>query len=291
MKRILVFAMVLLLTATMCACGNKDNDTSVVDNYKKVVQEYIDKGDMETAKKALEEGIALTGDEDLKSLLKVIEMNNSTEEASTVGDKEPVKEEKTEKPEVKEDKTPVEILDQLSAEKRRDLNIFMSNFSEAYFENYSSESYDNAQLINYSFTHNNINKPDEIVWDSSQMGISADLVNKDLDRFFGKSVPRNSVGEWTYADGYFYQPAAMGEFYGIFSIVTKLVDNKDGTFDVEFSVFSDTENFGEVSLSEWYSYTEAQARAKCDFSGTGRAKIKAKTYNGNETYELLEYYR
>ena len=231
--------------------------------------------------KALEEGIALTNDEGLKKML---------EEISTVDE---VKEESADvsspEAEAAPDVESVSILSQLNGEEVKKLNMFLSNFSEAQFEDYSQDAYSNAQLIRYSFIHNFINNDSKIQWTESSMGISSIDVNNDAQRFFGKVVPLESTGDWNYANGTFYTPAAMGESYAYFSIVTDVRDSGNGIFDVEFSVFFDSNNSYEVALPQWYSYSISQAKYSCMLVGNVTSKLRAKTYNGNNTYELLEY--
>ena len=86
MKRIFLFVLVVVLVCGSSACGSKtDNKKSAVEQYKSVAQEYIDKGDTKTAKKALEEGIALTNDEGLKKMLEEINaVDEVKEETSSV---------------------------------------------------------------------------------------------------------------------------------------------------------------------------------------------------------------
>ena len=198
MKRIVALIMAVVISICITACNSDtDKSKSTVEQYKNVAQEYIDKGDIETAKKALEEGIALTNDEGLKKML---------EEISTVDE---VKEESADvsspEAEALPDVESVSILSQLNGEEVKKLNMFLSNFSEAQFEDYSQDAYSNAQLIRYSFIHNFINNDSKIQWTESSMGISSVDVNNDTQRFFGKVVPLESTGDWNYANGTFYR--------------------------------------------------------------------------------------
>ncbi len=79
MKKIFILFMTITILLSISACGGDKPNLSVVEQYKKIVQEYIDKGDIETAKKALAEGVTLTNDEDLKNMLE--EMNSKESEA------------------------------------------------------------------------------------------------------------------------------------------------------------------------------------------------------------------
>lgn len=72
---------VMLLTVS---CGSKqEGPASVVDIYRNTAQAYIESGDYESAVKALEEGVAATGDEGLAALL---EEAKAAQEAETTDD-------------------------------------------------------------------------------------------------------------------------------------------------------------------------------------------------------------
>ena len=169
--------------------------------------------------------------------------------------------------------------------------MFMSNFSEAYFDNYSVSNYNTAKLISFAYIHNSLNNPDKTFYEGNYMGISSSDVNRTLDKYLGIEIPNESVGEWSYRDGNFYMGAASGESYARFTVVTKLTDNGDGTLTVEFMDFFDNANMFEVSLPKWYTYTLEEAKSNCEPIGTGVATLREKTYNGKKTYELISYYK
>ncbi len=83
MRRLVSIVALLVGICFLTACGNTQDEISVVDKYKTIVQEYLDKGDVETAKKALEEGIGLTNDDSLKAMLEdVVSKGKKVEEES-----------------------------------------------------------------------------------------------------------------------------------------------------------------------------------------------------------------
>ena len=188
------------------------------------------------------------------------------------------------------EKTARKTFEDLTADEHKKLNMFLSNFSEAYFDNYSANDYQANRLISFAFTHNSLNNPNKIFYEEMYMGISASDVNTTLDKYLGITIPNNSVGEWTYSDGNYYMDAASGETYAYFSIATDITDNGDGTFEVEFTKFFDNNNVFETSLPQWYTYTIEQAKENCEECGSGVATVREKIYGGKQTYELISYY-
>ena len=91
-NKIAAFILCIAVLFSLAACTGNTTDTSTVDSYKAAAQKFIDAGDTESAKKALEEGIALTQDESLKDMLNVIK---STEKAATAAEPEVKPQEQT----------------------------------------------------------------------------------------------------------------------------------------------------------------------------------------------------
>ena len=106
MKRIVALIMAVVISVFITACNSNNKKQSAAEQYRNVAQQYIDKGDMETAKKALEEGIAITNDEGLKKMLEEI---SNTETVEEIADAETV--EKSEVVAVEEVAEPTEVPD------------------------------------------------------------------------------------------------------------------------------------------------------------------------------------
>ncbi len=186
----------------------------------------------------------------------------------------------------------INLVESMSNAEKKEINIFLSNFSEAgYGEgNYGSEA---EEKISFAYIHNFINNSSLVFRDGGAgvYGISAANADQTLVRFFGESVPHatpeNSV-HWQYENGKFFFPAADGDNYATFSVATRMTDNYDGTFTVEFNTYNDKDPF-EWPKSEWYTYTDEYAARTCDFAYSGTAIVKEKVYNGSQTYELVDY--
>ena len=180
-----------------------------------------------------------------------------------------------------------DIYDTLTVTQKKDLNVFLSNFSEAFFEYYDSDSADINALISFAFIHDIVNNNSLIRWTDSEMGISADRVDKTLNKYFGKSIPRSSTTEWYYDGEYYWTEAASGESYDYFSVAVKLIDLQDGTYRVDFNNYyagydsMDTKYY-------WYSEEDALYDPNCTLTETGTAVIKPVKYEGKDTWQLLE---
>ena len=84
MRRLVSIVALLVGICFLTACSNTQDEISVADKYKTIVQEYLDKGDVETAKKALEEGIGLTNDDSLKAMLEDVVLKEKKVEEESV---------------------------------------------------------------------------------------------------------------------------------------------------------------------------------------------------------------
>ena len=199
-----------------------------------------------------------------------------------------------------ENKTkPESIYSSLSSEDIRKLNVFLSNFSEAYLYDFDSNYYDEGEAVKFAFIHNLINNDSNIVYQGMEMGISLADVNSTLNKYFGVSVSPstkyvynsyysgdryyNYTVVWEYRNGMFWTSAASGETYDYFTIVNNLIDLKDGTYRAEFNVYY--AGYDSIS-SDCYSYSDGTARLMCEHKCSGYAIINKKYYSGNNTWNL-----
>ena len=185
--------------------------------------------------------------------------------------------------------TNMEILSTMSSEERREVNIFLSNFSEAYY-NPSNGTGTAAEKISFAFIHALINSNNMIIYDDSMMGISAANVDSLLVRFFGSSVPHANAGEWIYRNGYFLCTAGWGESYAFFTVANSVVSLGNGTYEVGFYKFYYDTPEGVVTDKSVYYLSASDALGMYRKVGQGRAVLRSKEYNGKKTYELVSYF-
>ncbi len=180
-------------------------------------------------------------------------------------------------------------LETMTAAEKREVNLFLSNFSEVSYGIYVTE--ETANKLHFAFMHNVINNKNfKKYFSNSEYRISADLVDKTLNRFFGHSIERAEPAgsEWRYENGYFYTAAADGESVSYFTVAKSLTDNHNGTYTVQFDVFSAPGPHDPID-SSWYSLSHAQAISRFERVYGGTAVVKPKTHNGSATYEMVDY--
>lgn len=115
---------------------------------------------------------------------------------------------------------------------REYLNLFFSNFSEAYMESFQLGAISDQALLEFGLRHNYINnrKALPISKEKSTALISSALVDQATDRFLGVKIKKHKQD--TYA-----VPLADGEAY-TFSQITKMVDAGNGLFQAQGVIYS-----------------------------------------------------
>ena len=191
----------------------------------------------------------------------------------------------------------VSMIGDMSADEYRELNLFLSNFSEAYYDPDDSYYTDpDEQKIMFAYLHSiiNYNSVKNKLYDSYYYGIPASEVDRILNRFFGKTVPHKTPSNskvWKYRDGIFLIPAADGESYGAFSLATGMYPNGNGTYRITFNVYYDESVLGGNIITDKsiYSLSPETVYSRCSYEGNGTAIVRPKVYNGENTYEIVEY--
>lgn len=179
----------------------------------------------------------------------------------------------------------------LNGEKQKKMNTFLSNFSETRLYNYDKNYINQEDMISFAFEHNSINANKNVFMENGQMGISAEKVNSTLDKYMGIKIPLQGAGDWSYNNGFFYTGIADGECCDYFSVATKMINNGDGTYTVNFNTYYAEFESQEVTKSH-YTYTNDTARndPSCEFVKSGTAIVKDKVYNNKNTWELIRLY-
>ena len=199
-----------------------------------------------------------------------------------------------------------DVTDRLTAADRKNLNVFMSNFSEVFFngydENAPEEEYD---LLMFGYLHLKLNDNSKLGYDNYYYTISQADMDACLDRFFGVTVPPQDYSmyyqyeDYSYTDtiefrnGAYYYPAADGEAYNYMTVVNRVESNGDGTFFVSFDVFDvDIEEYFDHGIDpRYYEMTPAEAFASGSLShlDSGTALLRLVEINGRQTFQLVQY--
>ncbi len=188
------------------------------------------------------------------------------------------------------------ILDSLNEQERTEINKFLSNFSEAFFEKIYLN--DAESKVSFAFIHSFINAP-ELLHSDYEKGtskIAVSSVDNILNRFFGETISREtyeSFENYSYKDGCFESRIGYGETYATFTVAKEVYPVGNGEFVVFFDEYFDTSVDAGCCIEDKsvYSLTSQQAENNSRFiySGFGSAIIRSKIYNGENTYELVNY--
>ena len=184
---------------------------------------------------------------------------------------------------------------------RKRINVFLSNFSEVFFDNFGGkDDYDALALEDYAYLHYKINDFSKLSVKDAYYVLSKENMDHCLNRFFGFTISpetrsRTNNG-YTYTVEYknnaYYYPAADGESYNSFTVV-RTMTRYDGHYLVEFDVYElDLETYWEKGFSDLYyelTADEAASRSDVSYSYSGIAEVRDYTNGTFKSYQLLNY--
>ena len=195
----------------------------------------------------------------------------------------------------------------IDADTQYKLNLFLSNFSESFFGEWESGNsrYATFDRIHFIFSWYNLNKYDQIKFSSDYDAmLTFEQVNEKHQRFFGESLSRpsdgtrytNEYGERIYFEnGYFVTPWGVGDSHADFTVVRSMTDNGDGTYTVEFDVYTAEDyNGGGDHLTDdsYYHLTpDNVTRKNVTYQYSGRAIVVPYKNGSIDSYQLKAYYR
>lgn len=211
---------------------------------------------------------------------------------------------------------PEPVLLELSPEARRELNSFLSSFSEQWFleellwdddpanDVFYADTGSTEQIVEFVwlFAKLNLNEELEVVThgDDDYYGFSLSILNPVAERFLGQTLTGEALAameseHYLLLDAMVCGPAADGESYTNMTVTEELYDLGDGTLRAEFAIY-DTWAFivggGSASGKDLYSLTGEQARTDPDLQLhlKGAAVVRPQTLeNGRESYQLVSY--
>lgn len=191
------------------------------------------------------------------------------------------------KEEKKEDKQDVAIMQQdvsMDAILKKKLDTFFSNFSEANVKPFKDGNIANKDLIDFGIVHNYINNKGLIKKMGNQKGrLSAKYVDYSVRKYFDKIVqPHESPNnECSYKDGIYIFPITDKNNYS-FSQITRLIDNKDGTYTAFINIYLAPITFKNV-------HSDVKVNPNVKLKGQMKAIIKKVNNGEKERYILKEY--
>ena len=199
---------------------------------------------------------------------------------------------------------------ELTEERRYEINIFLSNFSEQGFASigfFRSADADIECILDFVWGNVRFNTDQcKTVEKCGEYyyGIALDALSKRAQRFFGRSISASDVEHtemgYRLIDGMVCLPPADGETYMDMTVADVLYDLGDGTMRVDFTVYEPTDkayyddvaSAGGTNAKFIYYYTPEEAVGSGYFMPwcSGTAIVKPKTLdNGRESYELVTY--
>ena len=195
----------------------------------------------------------------------------------------------------------------IDADTQYKLNLFLSNFSESFFGNWEAgnDRYASFDRIMFIFSWYNLNKNDQLKFSEDYDAmLSYEQVNERHQRFFGESLSKpsdgarftNEYGERIYfQDGYFMTPWGAGESHADFTVARSITDNGDGTYTVEFDVYTAEDfNSGGDRLTDesYYRITPDNVKTRnVSFRYSGRAIVVPYKSGSVDSYQLRAYFR
>lgn len=204
-----------------------------------------------------------------------------------------------------EDETvPVESI-QMTPEQQYEANIFLSNFAEQSFADYTwLASDDVARMVDLVHTWCKINDQSAIGYETVDGTVyerlTLEQVSVRASRYFPYTIEAwdaetfyPASDDSFYRDGAFYFTAADGEAYNRFAVAEGMTLLSDETYVLRFAVYElDIETyFNEGLSSDYYRMTPEQAAAAPELTrvAEGEALTLPYSYRGRATFQLLEY--
>jgi len=185
----------------------------------------------------------------------------------------------------------------MTADELTNLNIFISNFIEAYFTEYDTVYTSERELIHFAYMHNWINYWERMEYAEgggiSYEGIDGSYITTIIKRFFNRDVSLYSFDSYIYQNGWLYSPAADGEAFSNFAQVYRVERDSSGAYVAYFEECQPVEVQDSPS-SEMYAPSYTWSGAVYDAVATtgrgGYAIVRPVTLNGRATYQLEYLY-
>lgn len=215
---------------------------------------------------------------------------------------------------IEEEPAGVEIFHTLTDQEKRALNIFLSNFSEAFFEYYNAyeerTSSNSQALLSFAVMHYYLNLADQIEGvkkeGNNYSGIRLEKIATKLNRYFYNlnctpgfiDLNANARKDFWFSDGkYLLMEPADGATIARFSQVESLLEEEDGTLRAEIDIYTfesrpgddlrhgDVPNWVYDPRTKWSGSNKADA-TKVD---TATAALIRYEHLGKPSYQLVEY--
>jgi len=176
---------------------------------------------------------------------------------------------------------------ELSSERQREINIFLSNFTEVFFPDFDGDL-SNEILIDFGVRHNDINNFNAIKVKDSYGFLDKSVVERSVKRFFNLRVQHQKTTAYDFdGNNYIIRLASGGPVH--MAVVQEMYDNKDGSYTVYFD---------EVFSNELIDYSITPQKLKeeidnnsdiAEIVASKKAIVKRHDFEGKSPYKLLKY--
>ena len=182
----------------------------------------------------------------------------------------------------------------LTSQEKRNLNIFLSNFVEAFFWEYNPDYTTDNELIQFAWLHNQINNWSRFSYethgDTTYEVIDGSYITDTIKRFFNREVALASTDYLIYSaeNNKFYTPAADGEMYMNFAQVEWMYADGD-YYVIGFYIYSLDPDYYDGVDSAYYDPTENWSndmRNRATAIQWRYAAVQKAIINGKDTYQL-----
>lgn len=199
----------------------------------------------------------------------------------------------------------------LSSGEQREINIFLSNFSEVWFHEYDLHTFEvgydvfdtaeaeDSQLINFVFNHLLVNGFSVLsqTSDGSEVYLSLSKINTYTQRFFGRNVTLEGfvLPNYQVSSDKVYRTWGSGDTYNHMTVAEEMWLQADGTYVVKFRIYAAGVAYdagpGSIGDSSIYYLTPEQARTDpgVTYYRSGIAVVKPYRHNGRDSYQLISY--
>ena len=193
----------------------------------------------------------------------------------------------------------------MSPDQQYEANIFLSNFAEQFFGDYSEfEESAATKAVHFAHIWSKLNDHDSIRYKqqngSSYEVLTLEQIRAVIDRYFYLPVSDSALEKGLlypehsfYQNGEFWFEAADGESYNRFAVADRLTLLSDETYEISFTVYEvDLMEYFDQGVSSDYYHLTSQEAAGAGFTriASGTALALPHSYRDRATYQLLEYH-
>ena len=177
----------------------------------------------------------------------------------------------------------------LSAAEQKKLNVFFSNFSEAFLTSFVAGNIKDEELIRFGVLHNFINNKKQFQKSGEYVMVTFDAVSKSIEKYFGKTFKAHKpTNDFKYKGGYYFVQDGDGEAI-TFSQVGSVNDIGGDKYVAMVNVYTASSGWSgdeHGSPKTWGADGEEAPELTGKFKATFIKKNGAK---GEAVYNLIDY--